>query len=136
MNYLEYRWNKSLNESVTHVKGGNEFTLHGRWPEFITKNLYISSWKDTDINILHLCHFSQFRDINGKLVKLSYSTFRSQKIIISARSRLNFRKTCQDSEEMAWLPSSWDVYGYSQEILWPGLKLERNKIIREFFFSP
>ena len=46
-----------------------------------------------------------------KVEKKSILWFSIQKIIISARSRLNFWKTCQDSKKMTWLPCSWDVYG-------------------------
>ena len=32
-------------------------------------------------------------------------------MLIFYRSRLDFWKTCQDSEKMTLLPSSWDIYG-------------------------
>ena len=40
-----------------------------------------------------------------KLKKNRFCDFRSKKIIISARSPLNFWKTCQDSKKMTWIPS-------------------------------
>ena len=41
-------------------------------------------------------------------------------------SRLNFWKTCLDSKKITWLPCTWDVYGQSQEILWPYYDPVRN----------
>ena len=46
-----------------------------------------------------------------KLKKNLFCNFRSQNIIISARSQRNFWKTCQDSKKMTWLPCTWDLYG-------------------------
>ena len=45
-----------------------------------------------------------------KLEKSQFRDFRSQKIKMSCRSRLNFWKTCQDSKKMTKLPFTWDVY--------------------------
>ena len=46
-----------------------------------------------------------------KLEKSQFCDFRSKKIVIFYQSRLNFRKTCKDSQKMTLLPSTKDVYG-------------------------
>ena len=55
--------------------------------------------------------WNKIRGFCYEKVEKKICDFLSQKIIISARSRLNFWKTCQDSKKMTWLPCSWDVYG-------------------------
>ena len=46
-----------------------------------------------------------------KLKKNQFCDFQSPKILTFYRSWLNFWKTCQDSQKMTLLPSSWDVFG-------------------------
>ena len=46
-----------------------------------------------------------------KMKKNQFCDVRSKKILIFYRSRLNFSKTCRDSQKMTLLPSRWDVNG-------------------------
>ena len=48
--------------------------------------------------------------------KSQFHNFRSKKVLIFHQSRLNFWNTCSDSLKMTLVPSSWDVYGLSQEL--------------------
>ena len=74
-----------------------------------TKMLYTSKeslWKSKFIFEIKLKVF-----VNKNWKKNRFCDFRSQKILISYRSRQNFWKTCQDSQKITLLPSSRHVYG-------------------------
>ena len=81
-----------------------------------TKMLYTSkeSWEQS--SLIFETKLQTF--VWKKMKKSQFRVFRSQKIVIFWRSRLNFWKTCQDSKKMTLPTSSWDAYGQSQEFLW------------------
>ena len=61
--------------------------------------IVIHFWKKKEVFVVKKLKKNRFRD------------FRSQKIRIFYQSRLSFWKTCQDSQKMTLVPSSWDVHG-------------------------
>ena len=74
-----------------------------------TKLLYTSkeSWEQSSL----IFESKSQTFVLKKNEKSQFRVFRSQKIVIFCRSRLNFWKTCQDSKKMTLPTSSWDVYG-------------------------
>jgi hypothetical protein len=73
-----------------------------------TQTLYTSkeSWEQS----LFIFETKSKTFVLKKLKKSQFRDFRSQKIVMSCRSRLNFWKTCQDGKKMTLPTFSWDVY--------------------------
>ena len=80
------------------------------------KTLYTSkeSWEQSSFKFEIKAEDSAVKNLK----KNGFIDFWSQKILISARSWLDFWKTWKDSRKMTWLPFTWDVYGQSQELLY------------------
>ena len=92
-------------ESISHKQfallfsGGvltADFSSATWWSQYYTLFENENEWKEIGF-------------VMKKLKKIWFCDFRSQKILIFYRPWLNFWKTCEDSEKMTLLPSSWDV---------------------------
>ena len=102
-------WPQEVSE-VTEVKIKKILGENPKITNFcLTEMLYTSKeslQKSTFIFVIKLEVF-----VTKKWKKNWFCDFRSQKILIFYQSRLNFWKTCQDSQKITLLPSSRHVYG-------------------------
>ena len=101
-------WPQEVSE-VTEVKIKKILGENPKITNFcLTEMLYTSKeslQKSTFIFVIKLEVF-----VTKKWKKNWFCDFRSQKILIFYQSRLNFWKTCQDSQKITLLPSSRHVY--------------------------
>ncbi len=102
-------WPQEVSE-VTEVKMKKILGENPKITNFcLTEMLYTSKeslQKSTFIFVIKLEVF-----VTKKWKKNWFCDFRSQKILIFYQSRLNFWKTCQDSQKITLLPTSRHVYG-------------------------